>query len=247
MSNDTKHTEHTEVIDPHDLEAIYNAANPNDEFIVKIDFSYCDVSYDGYQILSEEELGILLDGLRSGAQIGTPNMPGSWYENFDICNLEGAFTVHSSDPDDVKAMRSLFGESVGETSYFGLVFNAFHETLKSHDDSGSEKESPDHIDLGVAERFLENPDDIDLCDASTIDDAAAESLSKHQGLLSLRALTELSDAVAEALSKHQGDLYLDGLTELSNAAAEALSKYQGEICEMDPADWVASKSIKSED
>ena len=31
MSNDTEHTEQTEDTDPHDLEAIYTAANPYDE------------------------------------------------------------------------------------------------------------------------------------------------------------------------------------------------------------------------
>ena len=35
------------------------------------------------------------------------------------------------------------------------------------------KESPDHIDIEVAERFLEDQDKIRLHNASTIDDAAA--------------------------------------------------------------------------
>ena len=43
-------------------------------------------------------------------------------------------------------------------------------------------------------------------------------------------LTELSDAAAESLSKHNGEyLSLDGLTELSDAAAESLSKCEGEL------------------
>ena len=67
-----------------------------------------------------------------------------------------------------------------------------------------------------------------------LSDAAAESLSKHQGYLNLSSLTELSDAAAESLSKHQEEnLSLDGLAELSDAVAEPLSKYQGQINDMD--------------
>ena len=62
-----------------------------------------------------------------------------------------------------------------------------------------------------------------------LSDAAAESLSKHEGKLDLPGLTELSDAAAESLSKHQGGLELSGLTELSDAAAESLSKHESRI------------------
>ena len=53
---------------------------------------------------------------------------------------------------------------------------------------------------------------------TSIDDAAAESLSKHQGTLDLRGLRELSDAAAESLSKHQG--YLDLSTKLKDQIAK---------------------------
>jgi len=62
-----------------------------------------------------------------------------------------------------------------------------------------------------------------------LSDAAAESLSKHNGeYLSLDGLTELSDAAAESFSKHEGDLNLGGLTTLSDAAAASLSKRKGD-------------------
>ena len=63
----------------------------------------------------------------------------------------------------------------------------------------------------------------------TLSDAAAESLSKLRGDLSLSGLTTLSDAAAESLSKHKGRLDLRGLTTLSDAAAESLSKKRGEL------------------
>ena len=64
-------------------------------------------------------------------------------------------------------------------------------------------------------------DSVDLDDFTTIEDTAAESLSKHERSLELNSLAEFSDAAAESLSRH--DLYLDlsGLTELSDAAAIA--------------------------
>ena len=78
----------------------------------------------------------------------------------------------------------------------------------------------------IAEQFIADEDSVDLYEFTKLDDdAAAESLSKCQGLLSLDGLTELSDSAAESLSKHQGQLSLDGLTELSDAAAESLSNF----------------------
>ena len=69
----------------------------------------------------------------------------------------------------------------------------------------------------------------DLDTFTSIDDAAAESLSKHKGDLSLGGLTTLSDAAAESLSKHKGELSLYGPTTLSDAAAESLSKHKGHL------------------
>lgn len=60
----------------------------------------------------------------------------------------------------------------------------------------------------------------------SLSDAAAKALSKHVGLLVLNSLPELSDSAADSLSKHQGALYLKGLGSLSDAAAESLSKHQ---------------------
>jgi hypothetical protein len=64
---------------------------------------------------------------------------------------------------------------------------------------------------------------------ATIEDAAAEILSKHEGSLNLSGLSELSDAAAESLSKHEGDLDLSGLTELSDEAAKSLAMHRGKL------------------
>ena len=235
MSKKTK-SQKSEDFDPTDLEAISASGDPASQFIVKIDFDYCGVSYVGYQILSRNEIGMLLVGLRSGAQVGTLNMPGDWYEDFDVSELDSAFSIHSADPGDVAAMLSLLGHWVGQTSYFDSVLEAAESASNS-----------DQITLEVAKQFLEDDESTDLSEMTSITDEAAEALSKHQGDLYLNSLTELSDAAAEALSKHQGELSLSGLTELSDAAAEALSKHQGNISCNSPADWTASLTIEKED
>ena len=81
----------------------------------------------------------------------------------------------------------------------------------------------------IADEWIADEDSHDLCEFEAIDDAAAESLSKHEGYLYLNSLKELSDAAAESLGKHKGDydLGLEGLTKLSDAAAESLSKHKG--------------------
>jgi predicted DNA-binding WGR domain protein len=64
---------------------------------------------------------------------------------------------------------------------------------------------------------------------TSLSDAAAEALSKHEGELDLSGLESLSDTAAEALSKCKCELDLSGLAGLSDAAAEALSKYKGRL------------------
>jgi hypothetical protein len=200
----------SENFDRNDLESAYAAAANDDEFIVHIDFDYCEVNYSGYQILSKAELGKLIAGLRSGAQVGAHNMPKHWEEDFDIGLLDGSFSIHSADPEYVAAMRLVFGESVGDTGYFYEVMEA----------------APKVIDLALAREFLES--DVDLSEMTSITDEAAEVLSTHEGDLFLDGLTEISDVTAESLSKLEG-LYLNGLTVVSNSVASSLAKQQGSL------------------
>lgn len=95
--------------------------NPSDEFIVKVDFYYCEVSYEGYMIADRETISVLNRELDSGREVYTPNMPGDWCEEFEISKLEGAFTVHSEKAEDVEAMRKLFGESIGNVELITMI------------------------------------------------------------------------------------------------------------------------------
>ena len=102
------------------------------------------------------------------------------------------------------------------------------------------------ITKDIAEEFLKDEYSVDLEEFTSIEDAAAESLSKHEGdYLDLSGLTELSDAAAESLSKQQGDLNLDGLTELSDAAAESFSKYKGDKLYLGIKTELSEAAVKS--
>ena len=88
--------------------------------------------------------------------------------------------------------------------------------------------SMERITKKIAEKFLRNQNSVDLREATSIDDDAAEALSKHRGdYLILYGLKEISDVTAESLSKYQGELILSGLTSLSDAAAQSFSKHEG--------------------
>ncbi|MFP6649103.1 MAG: hypothetical protein VB817_06565 [Pirellulaceae bacterium] len=60
----------------------------------------------------------------------------------------------------------------------------------------------------IAEQLLADKKHLDTVvvlgrEFTTIEDEAAESLSKHEGYLHLRGLTSLSDVAAKSLSKYQ--------------------------------------------
>lgn len=78
-----------------------------------------------------------------------------------------------------------------------------------------------HITAEVAQKFLADPEGVGLSLAESIDDDAAEMLSKHQGDLSLDGLTELSDAAVESLSRHRGGLFLGSLKKLTSQSLAA--------------------------
>ncbi|MCX7308939.1 MAG: hypothetical protein NTZ72_13760 [Afipia sp.] len=73
--------------------------------------------------------------------------------------------------------------------------------------------------------------DADFSGFTSIEDAAVESLAKHNSGVCLNGLTSLSDAAAESLAKYQsGFLELNGLTSLSDAAVESLAKHNRDLC-----------------
>jgi len=87
----------------------------------------------------------------------------------------------------------------------------------------------EHINRAIKIRAGRLEPSLRMCEFTSIEDAAAESVSKYQGLLNLDGITKLTDASAEFLSKHQGLLWLGGVTELSDAAADALSGHHGRV------------------
>ena len=203
--------------------------DPGDEFIIKVDFDYCDVTYSGYEVVTRAKILKLCKQLDSDRKIGTPNMPGHWYEEFDISRLQGAFTIHSQRAEDIEAMRSLFGDAVGNTELIDCVLDNADENEESSYEEDGEVVSVDHITLGVAEQFLKNEDSVDLSEATSMDDDAAEVLSKHNGELSLNWLSSLSEAAAESLAKHEGVLELPA-HEYSDAIVSYISRHQGVLC-----------------
>jgi len=108
----------------YDIEAVARAKYSDErEFIVSLSFEYCGVSYRGFRIMTKREVRNLAAALKTGVKIGTPNMPGDWYEEFDISLLKDCFAIHSPWPSFIRAMRKVFfgEESVGETSLFDSV------------------------------------------------------------------------------------------------------------------------------
>jgi hypothetical protein len=108
----------------YDIDEVAKADYSDDrEFIVSLSFEYCEVKYNGFRIMKKGEIRSLVAALSTGAKIGTPNMPGEWYEEFDISLLKDCFGIHSPWPSYIQAMRKVFfgEESVGETSLFDSV------------------------------------------------------------------------------------------------------------------------------
>ena len=107
---------------------------PSDEFIVEVNFEYCDVEYQGYMIVDRETISVLNRELDSGREVYTPNMPGSWCEEFEISELKGAFTIHSEKATDVEAMRSLFGERIGNVQLITMITDMVADELAEESD-----------------------------------------------------------------------------------------------------------------
>jgi len=98
--------------------------------------------------------------------------------------------------------------------------------LEQMDEDGEEEENK-VLTKKIAKQLLSDKSVDEAGGFTSIEDSAAESLSKHKGEVCLSGLTELSDAAAKSFSKHKGMLWLGGLSELSDTAAESLSKHQG--------------------
>ena len=197
-------------IDKDLIKIISNEGEPEDEFIVGIDFYYREVTYSGYQIVDRSTVKILWDELQKDRQVYTPNMPKHWYEEFDISLLEDAFSIHSDSPDDVNSMRNLFGDSVGNTD---LLNRVFHEVSIHVGNNGTI-----YYDFD----YEEDDENSRVIDVEAAKEILNDNASSTYEAIEITA-TEITDEAIELLSKHEGDLWLDGLTELSDTSAESLS------------------------
>jgi hypothetical protein len=70
-------------------------------------------------------------------------------------------------------------------------------------------------------------DAVDLSKFTSLEDAAAVPLAKHQGDLDLSGLKSLSSLAARDLRQHCGPLVLSGLKKLRDEVAQALSEHEG--------------------
>lgn len=197
------------------ISEISKDGNQDDEFIVKLDFYYSDVTYEGFLILNRREVIELLEAMNGERELYTPNMPGDWCEEFDISLLKDAFTIHSSGKEDIAAMRSVFGDSVGNTELYDQIVE------------GEDEEYDFAIDEEKAREFLETENE-DLLLGTSITEAAAEILSSYDGdcdPINLPNVRELSDESASALAKLEGRaIELQGLFNFSPVAAKAFTE-----------------------
>lgn len=237
----------------HDLDSVVTAADPEHEFIVKVDFYHSNVSHVGFRILTTRALRELLSSVHCGAKICAPNMPGHWSEEFNVGLLKEAFSIHSADPDDVDAMRRLFGEEIGETSLFDQAFNALN-AAKEHCQVVEVLYRPG------AELFVRhpNPDPFWIENLRGISPGAAQILAGYSGDdLYFGAMEDafMTSRFAEAIARFKGrslgfgenirilpdecarhlaefkgeELSLSGLSSLSDAAATSLAHFQGRL------------------
>ncbi len=122
-----------------------NGGAPSDEFIVEVNFDYCEVEYQGHMIVDRETISVLNRELDSGREVYTPNMPGSWCEEFEISELKGAFTIHSEKVEDVEAMRKLFGERIGNVQLITMITDMVADELAEESDDDDNDDSDEEI------------------------------------------------------------------------------------------------------
>jgi hypothetical protein len=181
--------------------------------------------------------------------------------------------------------RDLYGDKlIGDTSdlyglpFFGSPFEGEIELPWCHatPDGGVEPSnkvdpvSVDYIDAATAERFLEDPESVDIRWATGISDEAAAILADYGGDLLLDGLESLSPTAASALANHHGYMLglaslaslteetgaalgtykgkmiaFRGLEELSPEVAKGLSAFAGDILEMDSLDSISDETAEA--
>ena len=94
----------------------------------------------------------------------------------------------------------------------------------------------------IAEEWIVDEDSHDLGEFEAIDDAAAESLGKHEGNLYLSGLTELSDVVARFMAGRKGRLSL-GIRQINDNLASYFANHVG-LLELNQLQSITSDTAK---
>lgn len=242
MSKNSKYQD----LAPEDLKGHFMLAEPHEEFIVGIDFSYCEVDYKGFEIVSCKNLGALIYGLEIDEEIATRNMPKRWEETFSMERLRGAFRIHSSDPSDMVTMRALFGESVGEVSYFEAVWQKFRDywqdacetDVKALDAKIISEHLEDNIfdtyfiktiEDGAFEYFEGWPSDLSLSGLEELPLGLAHAIAENEHSISMYGIKNITPEAVEALAKHRNELMLEGLEQITDSVAEAFLQHEGDL------------------
>jgi len=109
-----------------DIESVAAGEDDDDrEFIACVEYDLKgEMSYNGAAIMTRAAIRRLIDALSKDATIQMPNTPEHFEEELHLSELKDAFRICSPWPQDVKAMRRIFGETVGDTSLFDCVIEA---------------------------------------------------------------------------------------------------------------------------
>lgn len=85
------------------------------------------------------------------------------------------------------------------------------------------------LTVETVEKYLADPESVDLSGFTEIENSAAEMLADYRGALCLSGLASLSEECARSLGSHKGSLELSGISQLSNKALSHLARHNGEI------------------
>ena len=167
--------------------------------------------------------------------------------------MKDAIADQNSAKDEIVNASNSFLKNAHDQKQYELAFALFHLTDKSlvlrelpdidhfiklliqNAANKGNKKAIDFFDMSfacltsqVATKFLED-ESVDLCDFNSIDEKAAEMLSRHEGVLNLSGLNSMAENIAKHLSEHQGFLNLSGLRVLHENVAKLLVKHVGDL------------------
>ena len=203
-------------------------------------------------ILSEEEAEVSLPFVRAMAKLLKPIISSfEIFETATAQDCQQFFSLYKSETvpfgyanEQTRWAGAEIAEKIALVTGDAEVANIYKQMIDSVRQAfliGSNQNGPDHLaPVATTEnsapekeskiltkefvlKLLENVENVNYEEFTSMEDAAAELISSSQFSLDLQGLISLSDSAAEALAKHKGLIKLDGLTTLTDSAAKALS------------------------